>query len=1086
MTAQPPQTAEGLFAEFLDRLEQGEVADFDRLCGEHPSLAPALRRVHASWQAMSEAFDELSQDGGVGAEVDPQVTPGGRLARYVLGAELARGAMGKVVRGWDEELRREVALKIHRGGLGDGRAQRRFVDEARIVAGLEHPGIVPVHELGEDGGGRPFFAMQLVRGRDLGQVLAAVRAGDAEWTRTRVLSVLLRVCEAMAYAHDKGVVHRDLKPQNIMVGRFGETYVMDWGLARVVGARTDESTDDGDSGGDSLATRDGDVLGTPAYMAPEQAAGARLAAPAVDVYSVGAILYHLLAGAAPYAGAKNADAVLAALRERPPVPLPDDVPVELRAIQERAMARAPAERYPTMLALADDLRAFLEVRTVSAYEAGRFAELRKWVARNRRLTVALAAFVFAVVVGVIATTVLWVRADDIASLLRVELDRSAFRSARQALQIENSVEAGAALWRTHLAGGMPRATAWALRELAERDPYLATLPIHHYGVPVAHCPAADAVLIGDRDGVVQLRDPSDLSARGELLAVDGVVTSLAVSVDGAVVVVGSSLGEVVVFDAITRRDVMRRVAHRDNVRHLVTMPGGAFASAGADGLVLWWAGPRAEPRELLRFDSGVTALVAHPRGDGAVAGDNQGHLRGAAHHGRWRFGLTFPGKYITAIAFGPSEQQLWIGGTDAKLHHVDFSDRRRDRVVPTRNGTCRQLLRDDDGTLLVGGWWRTDRLRADDSLVPVALRDISRLSLDARRRRLVTSGQHSGIGLVDLLRRDRRSYPGAELQLSADGSRIALRRGDRVEVRAVVDDALLVSVAAPDTTWLRLDGSGQRLLLGVSGRSEVQLVDVVDGASRTLPIDGGLLRQSCFAPDDETVLLCVDDGRLLRVQVADGRLLGEYRVPAPELHQSTCSADGRWLAVICRREAIVHLLEFATGVWHEVPFVLPLPPGVAGELSSVALSADGGTIAVGTWNGAILVRDAAGAVTALAGHAGTVWSLQFAAADGGLLFSSGGAQGIAGWDVATGECCYQAVLDEARTLQIDAGASTLVCAVPGGSLLLDLGYYERHIAGSLEHELQKRSSEEVGDAARVATLRAWAAGVLARPWPRLR
>jgi serine/threonine protein kinase len=209
--------------------------------------------------------------------------------------------MGTVERVYDRQLRRELARKVVRGA-SDPRSISRFLDEARITAQLQHPGIPPVHELGTDRDGRLWYTMPFVPGRTLGQIAELVQARDPEWPLPRVLGVLLKVCEAVAFAHSRGVIHRDLKPSNVMVGQFGETYVMDWGLASVSGdaeggGRTvvvDRAGPDEDS---PLATRDGDVVGTPAYMPPEQARGEldRIGRR-VDVYAAGAMLYHLLAG----------------------------------------------------------------------------------------------------------------------------------------------------------------------------------------------------------------------------------------------------------------------------------------------------------------------------------------------------------------------------------------------------------------------------------------------------------------------------------------------------------------------------------------------------------------------------------------------------------------------------------------------------------------------------------------------------------------------------------------------------------------------------------------------------------------------
>jgi WD40 repeat protein len=278
-----------------------------------------------------------------------------------------------------------------------------------------------VHELGLDDEGRLYFTMRLVRGRDLSEVFEELQRGSDGWTVTRAVGALLKACEAMAYAHSKRVIHRDLKPANIMVGRFGEVYVMDWGLARVLGRedprdlrlvhqpaapsmvltdrRDARDSDAVAASSDSpLLTRDGDIVGTPSYMSPEQARGdLAVVGPASDVYSLGAILYHLLAGRMPFVpqGEKtSAHVVWTRLREGPPEPLRElapSTPEELVAICEKAMAREPDARYVDTLDMAEDLRAYLEGRVVRAHATGALVEFKKWVARNKALAGTAAA-----------------------------------------------------------------------------------------------------------------------------------------------------------------------------------------------------------------------------------------------------------------------------------------------------------------------------------------------------------------------------------------------------------------------------------------------------------------------------------------------------------------------------------------------------------------------------------------------------------------------------------------------------------------------------------------------------------------------
>jgi serine/threonine-protein kinase len=220
-------------------------------------------------------------------------------AHYRVLERLGRGGMGEVVAAQDEVLGRGVAIKRMLDDAPDPRAVHRFVREARIQARLDHPAIPPVHELCHDAGGRPYFVMKRLHGTPLSQVLAAIDAGDApmrtKFPRQRLLRAFADVCLAVEFAHARGVIHRDLKPANVVLGDYGETYVIDWGIAKVVGDTDPELSGLRDTG-DDHSTRAGAMVGTPAYMAPEQRAGAPDLDAGADVFALGCILFELLGG----------------------------------------------------------------------------------------------------------------------------------------------------------------------------------------------------------------------------------------------------------------------------------------------------------------------------------------------------------------------------------------------------------------------------------------------------------------------------------------------------------------------------------------------------------------------------------------------------------------------------------------------------------------------------------------------------------------------------------------------------------------------------------------------------------------------
>jgi serine/threonine protein kinase/Tfp pilus assembly protein PilF len=357
------------------------------------------------------------------AEVSPD--------HYRVEGEFARGGMGRILLARDRRLGRTVALKELHAQAGPG-APRRFVREALVTARLQHPAIVPVYEAGRWPGGQPFYAMKLVEGRSLDALL---RDATSLATRLALLPHLIAVAEAVAYAHGQRVVHRDLKPANVLVGPFGETVVVDWGLARELGAgeATDHAQDRAAgaaaAGGGETVT--GTVLGTPHYMPPEQARGLP-ADERSDVYALGAMLYFLLTGAPPHAGKSAAEALsAAAVGNLEPVERCEaEAPPDLVAIVHKATASDPAHRYPSARELAADLVRFRDGQLVSAYRYSTRELLRRFVRRHRAAVVVAsalsAALVLAVAVGFVA-----VRRQ--ARLAEAERDRARL-AARKAEQ----------------------------------------------------------------------------------------------------------------------------------------------------------------------------------------------------------------------------------------------------------------------------------------------------------------------------------------------------------------------------------------------------------------------------------------------------------------------------------------------------------------------------------------------------------------------------------------------------------------------------------------------------------------------------
>ncbi len=308
----------------------------------------------------------------------------GYVGDYELLAEVARGGMGVIYQARQSSLKRIVAVKMIRsGGFASEGEVQRFLAEAEAAANLRHPNIVAIHEVGEHDG-RHYFSMDFIDGKNLAQVCAGqpvpVRQA-AEWLKT--------IAEAVQFAHQRGVLHRDLKPQNILVDAEGRPHVTDFGLAKNLHA-------------DSSVTQTGAVMGSPSYMAPEQARGRNdLVGPASDVYSLGAVLYELLTGRAPFRGASTIETLNRVMNEEPTRPgaLNETAPADLETICLKCLEKEPTRRYPTARALAEDLERFLTGEPVQARPASAARRAVSWARRHRTLMTAAASALFLALAG---------------------------------------------------------------------------------------------------------------------------------------------------------------------------------------------------------------------------------------------------------------------------------------------------------------------------------------------------------------------------------------------------------------------------------------------------------------------------------------------------------------------------------------------------------------------------------------------------------------------------------------------------------------------------------------------------------------
>jgi WD40 repeat protein/serine/threonine protein kinase len=905
--------AEAAFASYVARVREGEDVDFDAFCDERPVLADALRRLHAAWgdrpttksgrvRSIREFLDDKAS-----ISLDPEAPPddsksgsgvrerldalAARTGRYTLRGEVARGGMGVILKVWDEDLRRTLAMKASFAHVKDSDAGatdedvNRFLEEAQITGQLDHPGVPPVHELGVDEEGRLFFTMRLVRGKTLDEIIRLARDESDGWNRVRALMIVARVCEAMAYAHSKGVIHRDIKPANVMVGKFGEVYVMDWGLAKVIGrpdlhdgqlkpnvtlmrtqVRTDRIEELSRTPGTGLGTMQGTIIGTPSYMPPEQAEG-RIddLDPRSDVYSVGALLYTLLTGRMPYVDPENKTSggqVLMALLAGPPAPVHDidkDVPPELVAVCDKAMARDPADRYETIGEFAEDLRAYVERRVVKAYETGALAEFRKWVVRNKAMAAAVAA------------------------LLLVAVGGSFFVAWQQKRRVEEVSAAQAVAVR---ARGIAEKNAWeavanakraeANLERAARQTYLANLAAAHASLRMYE-PREALRLLDDCPEEMRgwewrfLRLSTDTS-EAVLTGHEDRITTVAFSPDGARIVSGADDCTVRIWD-VADAAVVLPLSGPGTPITAVAHSGARIAAATKDGVVYVWDADGRLRGAVPGRASIVRCLAFSADGTRIATGDDRGvrifdadslQLSSALDHD----------DAVYAVAFGP-DGKLVATGTDEGVAVWDVAAGRRVRTFELEDGTtclafgariaagsldARVHVFDPTGTeapFTLSGHADpvTSVAWAPDGRVVSASYDktVRVWDLETRRARSVLQG-HAEAVLAVACDGGNRIVSG-----SADGTlRLWRVEGGEAGLTLRGDEDFLSAVAFhPD---------GKTVAAASAGHGEIRIWDARTGAEvRYLPERGGGLSSLAFSSDGARVVAGGEEDAVARI-----------------------------------------------------------------------------------------------------------------------------------------------------------------------------------------------------------------------------
>ena len=719
-------------------------------------------------------------------------SPGDAANRYELEAEHGRGGIGRVVRARDKHLGRTVAVKelLRTNEL----AEALFVREAMITARLQHPGIVPVHEAGRWPNGDPYYVMKMVSGRTLKEVISGTQSlAD----RLALLPHVIAVAEAVGYAHSQDVIHRDLKPANVLLGDYGETIVIDWGLARDLRSN-DLTPQPGATGSGDGRTVTGRVVGTPQYMSPEQARGDAVDARA-DVYALGAMLYEVLSGRAPVGG-DSAQQIIDRVLAGPPAPLRTVVPgmpADLDAIVVKAMARAPADRYATAKELAADLKRFQTGQLVTAQVYGRWSLTRRWMHKNRGYvalgTVALAALSM-IAIGLVRRVV---EERQIAE----ERGRQAQIAATRAEARKNELvlaQAQAAIPHDPTA-----ALAW-LKNFPVLDD--ATLPGIAAMVEEAEAGGVARHVWRNQDWVV-----------GVAISRDGSKIATAVR-DGKVRVYDALSGEVRV---LGQRPMLVSVAFDPLGRHLVTAERG--------GLIWRWDVATAAGAELGSHEGGEVWF--EPAAEGLVATRSMENTiklwdLERAEEIDELFG-ELPYRERSATAWDGKRGELRMsGGVDGTLRLWKGKEAREVARLP---GPARRLAMTRDGRRAIAAdskavYW-IDVERGKVVRVAENMTKVQQLTIDPTERRAAIAGNDPDVILIDV-----------------ESGEIERRRGHT--------DALYAAL---------FDSRGERLVTP-SDDGTLRVWDLDTGDSRVLRGHDDDVYAAAVTPDGRTVASASLDG----------------------------------------------------------------------------------------------------------------------------------------------------------------------------------------------------------------------------------